>query len=76
MFHEHRSGNGDAAIPAELSDKDLALDRAVPFGSVETLNAAPEMEPISWPRCGHPPYAPAEQTAGYLELIGNLGTWL
>ena len=35
------------------------------------------MEPISWPGfAGIHPYAPAEQTAGYLELIGDLEDWL
>ncbi len=79
VFHEHRSETAMLRFLRELSDKDLALDRTmIPLGSCTMkLNAAAEMEPISWPEfAGIHPYAPAEQTAGYLELIGNLETWL
>jgi glycine dehydrogenase len=41
------------------------------------LNAAVEMEPISWPGFADiHPYAPADQTAGYEHLVGDLSTWL
>ena len=62
----------------ELSDKDLALDRTmIPLGSCTMkLNATAEMEPISWPEfAGLHPYAPAEQTRGYTELIEQLQRW-
>jgi glycine dehydrogenase len=62
-----------------LADKDLALDRTmIPLGSCTMkLNAAVEMEPISWPEFASiHPYAPTEQTAGYRELIGDLQRWL
>src|SRR5258707_11045331 len=37
------------------------------------LNAAAEMEPISWPEfAGLHPFAPADQAAGYRELIEGL----
>ena len=55
-----------------LSDRDLALDRAmIPLGSCTMkLNAAAEMMPITWPEFGalHP-FAPADQAAGYHEAI-------
>lgn len=58
-----------------LSDRDLALDRAmIPLGSCTMkLNAAAEMMPITWPEFGtlHP-FAPADQAAGYHEAIGDL----
>ncbi|MFV8167019.1 aminomethyl-transferring glycine dehydrogenase [Mycobacterium sp. 134] len=79
VFHTHRSETAMLRFLRELSDRDLALDRTmIPLGSCTMkLNAAAEMEPISWPGfAGIHPYAPAEQTAGYLELIGNLETWL
>ncbi len=62
-----------------LADKDLALDRTmIPLGSCTMkLNAAAEMEPITWPQfAGIHPYAPADQTQGYRQLIGELEQWL
>ena len=47
-----------------LSDRDFALDRAmIPLGSCTMkLNAAAEMEPITWPEFAQlHPFAPAEQ---------------
>ncbi|MEX3647147.1 aminomethyl-transferring glycine dehydrogenase [Mycolicibacterium porcinum] len=79
VFHAHRSETAMLRFLRELSDRDLALDRTmIPLGSCTMkLNAAAEMEPISWPGfAGIHPYAPAEQTTGYRELIGNLETWL
>lgn len=79
VFHTHRSETAMLRFLRELSDKDLALDRTmIPLGSCTMkLNATAEMEPISWPGfAGIHPYAPAGQTAGYLELIGNLEDWL
>ena len=58
-----------------LSDFDIALDRSmIPLGSCTMkLNAAAEMEPVSWPEfAGMHPFAPAEQAGGYLELIESL----
>jgi glycine dehydrogenase len=41
------------------------------------LNAAAEMEPVTWPEfAGLHPFAPAADTAGYAELIGDLERWL
>jgi glycine dehydrogenase len=58
-----------------LSDRDLALDRAmIPLGSCTMkLNAAAEMMPITWPEFGalHP-FVPAEQALGYREAIEDL----
>jgi glycine dehydrogenase len=54
---------------------DIALDRSmIPLGSCTMkLNAAAEMEPITWPEFANlHPFAPAEQAAGYLELIAGL----
>jgi glycine dehydrogenase len=79
VFHRHRSETAMMRFLRELSDKDLALDRTmIPLGSCTMkLNSAVEMEPISWPGfAGVHPYAPAEQTTGYLELIADLESQL
>ncbi|GAA3420668.1 hypothetical protein GCM10018952_64660 [Streptosporangium vulgare] len=50
----------------------------IPLGSCTMkLNATTEMEPITWPEfAGLHPYAPEDQAAGYIELIGELERWL
>lgn len=62
-----------------LSDKDLALDRTmIPLGSCTMkLNATAEMIPITWPEfTAIHPFAPADQTQGYQELIRRLSDGL
>ncbi|MEI7718138.1 MAG: glycine dehydrogenase (aminomethyl-transferring), partial [Mycobacterium sp.] len=62
-----------------LSDKDIALDRSmIPLGSCTMkLNAAAEMEPVTWPEFGRQhPFAPASDTPGLRRLIGDLEGWL
>jgi glycine dehydrogenase len=62
-----------------LQDKDLALDRTmIPLGSCTMkLNATTEMMPITWPEFSaiHP-FAPADQAAGYRQLLDELSAWL
>jgi glycine dehydrogenase len=75
VFSEHRSETAMLRYLRRLADFDIALDRSmIPLGSCTMkLNAAAEMEPISWPGfAGLHPFAPPEQTAGYQELIGSL----
>jgi glycine dehydrogenase len=75
VFHSHRSETAMLRYLRRLADFDIALDRSmIPLGSCTMkLNAAAEMEPITWPEfAGLHPFAPAEQAAGYLELIGGL----
>jgi glycine dehydrogenase len=59
----------------KLSDKDLALDRTmIPLGSCTMkLNATVEMIPVTWPEFAliHP-FAPADQTKGYQQMIERL----
>ena len=59
----------------KLSDKDIALDRAmIPLGSCTMkLNATAEMLPVTWPEFStmHP-FAPADQTQGYRLMIDQL----
>ncbi len=62
-----------------LADKDLALDRTmIPLGSCTMkLNAATEMEAITWPEFANlHPFAPLDQAEGTLALIRTLEQWL
>ncbi len=62
-----------------LSDKDIALDRSmIPLGSCTMkLNATAEMIPITLPGFAElHPFAPVEQTEGFITVIRRLETWL
>ncbi len=75
VFSTHRSETAMLRYLRRLADFDMALDRSmIPLGSCTMkLNAAAEMEPISWPEfAGLHPFAPAPQAGGYLELIESL----
>ncbi|KAB2362846.1 aminomethyl-transferring glycine dehydrogenase [Actinomadura montaniterrae] len=75
VFHAHRSETAMLRYLRKLQDKDIALDRSmIPLGSCTMkLNATAEMEPITWPEFANVhPFAPLDQAAGYVELIGEL----
>ncbi len=79
IFNTHRSETSLMRYMRRLGDRDLGLDRTmIPLGSCTMkLNSAVEMAAISWPGFAtiHP-FAPAEQTRGYREMIGQLEDWL
>ncbi len=75
VFHMNRAESEMMRYMRRLSDRDLALDRAmIPLGSCTMkLNAAVEMMPITWPEFANlHPFAPADQTTGYSEAIADL----
>ncbi len=79
VFHRYRSETAMLRYLRTLADRDIALDRAmIPLGSCTMkLNAAAEMEAVSWPEfAGLHPFAPAGQAAGYRRLTDELSAAL
>jgi glycine dehydrogenase len=78
-FNRYHSETEMLRYIRKLSDKDIALDRAmIPLGSCTMkLNATAEMLPVTWPEFAHiHPFAPEAQTAGYRKLIDDLEAML
>ncbi|MDD2884960.1 MAG: aminomethyl-transferring glycine dehydrogenase, partial [Dechloromonas sp.] len=79
VFNTHHTEHEMLRYLKALQNKDLALDHSmISLGSCTMkLNATSEMIPVTWPEFGgiHP-FAPAEQTTGYLEMIASLTDWL
>ncbi|SDR74981.1 aminomethyl-transferring glycine dehydrogenase [Agrococcus carbonis] len=79
VFRAHRSETQLMRYAKRLADRDYALDRGmIPLGSCTMkLNAAAEMEAITWPEFSalHP-YGPLEDAEGSLALVDQLGEWL
>jgi glycine dehydrogenase len=79
VFTAFHSETGMMRYLKYLADLDYALDRGmIPLGSCTMkLNAASEMAAVTWPEFADlHPFAPAEDVAGSLELIGQLESWL
>ena len=79
IFHANRSETEMMRLLRRLSDKDLALDRAmIPLGSCTMkLNAAAEMMPVTYEVAGNVhPFAPKAYRLGYQAIIEDLDAWL
>ena len=79
VFSSHHSETSMLRYLRRLSARDYALDRGmIPLGSCTMkLNATTEMEPISLAGFANlHPFAPAQDAAGYVQLIGQIESWL
>lgn len=75
IFNRYHSETAMMRYLKKLEDKDLSLTRSmIPLGSCTMkLNAAAELFALSWPEFNSlHPFAPADQTEGYEELIKDL----
>ena len=79
VFNTYHNETAMMRYMRTLADRDLALDRTmIPLGSCTMkLNAATEMESVTWPEFGQlHPFAPADQNQGSRQLIKELSDWL
>ncbi|MNM74294.1 Glycine dehydrogenase [compost metagenome] len=78
-FNSYHSEHEMLRYIKSLEAKDLSLCHSmIPLGSCTMkLNATAEMTPVTWARFGglHP-FAPTDQTSGYMQMIGELNDWL
>lgn len=75
VFNSYHTEHEMLRYLRRLGQKDIALDRSmIPLGSCTMkLNAAVEMEPISWPSLANiHPFAPAAHKEGYRRLAEDL----
>ena len=78
-FNRYRTETAMMRYLRSLADKDIALDRSmIPLGSCTMkLNAAAEMEAITWPTISRlHPFAPAGDVLGMRKIIASLEDWL
>jgi glycine dehydrogenase len=79
VFNRYHSETEFVRYLKKLENRDISLVHSmIPLGSCTMkLNAASEMAPVSWPEFADiHPFAPAEQAAGYAEMLRQLGDWL
>ena len=79
IFNTHDTETEMLRYLKKLESRDLSLTTSmIPLGSCTMkLNATAEMFPISWPEISKlHPFAPGEQTAGYMEICRQLEEWL
>ncbi len=79
VFNTHHAEHEMLRYLKRLEDKDVALNRSmIPLGSCTMkLNATAEMIPVTLPGFADlHPFAPADQTEGFVTLIDRLSDWL
>jgi glycine dehydrogenase len=79
IFNTHDTETEMLRYLKKLESRDLSLTTSmIPLGSCTMkLNATAEMFPISWPEISKVhPFAPADQTVGYMEICTQLEDWL
>src|SRR6185312_97839 len=79
VFCQHHAEHEMLRYLRRLEDKDIALNRSmIPLGSCTMkLNATAEMIPVTLPGFADMhPFAPADQTEGFLTVIRRLEAWL
>ena len=79
VFNTHRSESQMMRYIKSLENKDLSLNTSmITLGSCTMkLNAASEMMPLSWAHWSKiHPFAPADQTEGYKEIVDDLSKYL
>jgi glycine dehydrogenase len=79
VFNTHDTETEMLRYLKKLESRDLSLCHSmIPLGSCTMkLNATAEMFPISWPEFAKlHPFAPPEQTTGYIEMCQLLEKWL
>jgi glycine dehydrogenase len=79
VFNTHRSESQMMRYIKSLENKDLSLNTSmITLGSCTMkLNAASEMIPLSWVHWSKiHPFAPADQTEGYKQIVDDLSKYL
>ncbi|PYL58264.1 MAG: glycine dehydrogenase (aminomethyl-transferring), partial [Verrucomicrobia bacterium] len=79
VFNTHHIETEMLRYLKKLESRDLSLTTSmIPLGSCTMkLNATAEMFPISWPEFAKlHPFAPVDQTIGYIDMCKQLEEWL